>query len=77
MKDIKILGSGCPKCRKLAELVEEAALELGLDYRIEKITEINDIIGYGVMLTPALVVDGSVKVSGSVPSKAEIIEYLS
>ena len=76
MRDVKILGSGCPKCRKLADLAKEAAQELGIDYRIEKITEINDIIGYGVMLTPALVVDGSVKVSGSVPSKDEIIEYL-
>lgn len=74
---IKILGGGCPKCKKLAKLAEEAAAELNLDFEIEKVTDINEIISYGVMLTPALVVDGEVLVSGSVPSKEEITRRLS
>ena len=75
-KEIKILGTGCPKCIKLAELAEQAAIQLGIDYELEKISNINDIISYGVMLTPALVVDGDVKVAGSVPSIDQIIEFL-
>jgi len=74
--EIKILGTGCPKCIKLAELTEQAAIELGIEYELEKVTDINDIIGYGVMLTPALVVDGDIKVAGSVPSIEQIIDYL-
>lgn len=65
---IQILGTGCPKCKKLAETAEAAAKELGLDYEIEKITEITEIMKFGVMLTPALAVDGDVKISGQVPS---------
>ncbi len=75
-KEIRILGTGCPKCIKLAEVAEQAAIQLGIDYELEKVTDINDIIGYGVMLTPALVVDGDVKVAGSVPSIDQIIEFL-
>ncbi len=75
-KEIKILGTGCPKCIKLAELAEQAAIQLGIEYELEKITDINDIISYGVMLTPALVVDGDVKVAGSVPSIDEITDYI-
>ncbi len=75
-KEIKILGTGCPKCIKLAELTDQAAIELGIEYELEKVTDINDIISYGVMLTPALVVDGDVKVAGSVPSIDQIIEFL-
>jgi len=67
MKRIQILGTGCPKCRKLAENAEAAAKALGVDYHLEKITEINKITAFGVMLTPALVVDGIVKVVGKVP----------
>ncbi len=74
--EIKILGTGCPKCVKLAEMAEQAAIELGIEYELEKVTDINDIISYGVMLTPALVVDGDVKVAGSVPSIDQIINYL-
>ena len=76
-KEIKILGTGCPKCIKLAELAKQAARELGIEYELEKITDINDIISYGVMLTPALVVDGDVKIAGSVPSIDQIIDYIS
>jgi small redox-active disulfide protein 2 len=76
-KVIKILGTGCPKCIKLAELTEQAAAELGIEFELEKVTDINEIISYGVMLTPALVVDGKVMVSGSVPSKEQISSYIS
>jgi small redox-active disulfide protein 2 len=68
MKKIQILGTGCAKCRKLTETAEAAAKALGLTYEIEKVTEIDRIMGFGVMFTPALVVDGVVKVAGKVPS---------
>lgn len=73
---IQVLGTGCPKCIKLAEHATQAATELGVDFMLEKVTEINAIIGFGVMLTPALVVDGAVKFSGRVPSVAELKEIL-
>ena len=69
---LQILGSGCTKCRILAEHTEEAARALGLDFTIEKVTAIDEIVASGVMTTPALVVDGVVKVSGHVPSTAAI-----
>lgn len=68
MKKIQILGTGCAKCQKLAAVADEAARGLGLAYEIEKVTEIDRIMGFGVMFTPALVVDGVVKVAGRVPS---------
>ncbi|MBL7107581.1 MAG: TM0996/MTH895 family glutaredoxin-like protein [Phycisphaerae bacterium] len=77
MKTIKILGTGCPKCKKLAEAAEQAAKELGIEYRIEKVTKLNDIMSYGVMVTPALMVDGEVKISGKVPAVEQIKEMLS
>jgi len=76
MKKIKILGGGCPKCAKLAENTEAAAKELGIEYQLEKVTDINDIVKFGVMMTPALVVDGEVKTVGKVPSPEEIKQYL-
>lgn len=69
---IQILGTGCSKCRKLAENAETAAKELGLSFELEKVTDINQIMKFGVMMTPALAVDGSVKVVGKVPSPDEI-----
>ena len=72
MKKIQILGTGCPKCKKLAENAEEAAKGLGIEYDIEKVTNLNEIMGFGVMVTPALVVDGDVKVVGKVSSVDEI-----
>ena len=72
MKKIQILGTGCPKCKKLAEVAEEAAKSAGIEYELEKVTEINDIMKFGIMMTPALVVDGQVKVTGKVPSIDEI-----
>ena len=76
MKKLQILGTGCPKCRKLAEMTEEAAKSLGLEYRMEKVTDIKAIMGFGVMMTPALAVDGVVKVSGKVPSADEMKKIL-
>ena len=67
MKKLQILGTGCPKCRQLAENAEAAAKALGVEYTIEKITDIKEIMKFGVMITPALAVDGEVKVVGKVP----------
>ena len=76
MKKIQILGTGCPKCKKLAENAEAAAKELGIEFEIEKVTDINEIMKFGVMMTPALAVDGKVKVVGKVPSTDEINQML-
>lgn len=65
---IQILGAGCPKCAKLAETAELAAKEVGVDYEIEKVTDITEIMNFGVMMTPALVVDGDVKTVGKLPT---------
>lgn len=72
MKKIQILGTGCPKCKKLAENAETAAKELGIEYKLEKVTDINEIMKFGVMMTPALVVDGQVKIVGKIPSLDEM-----
>lgn len=72
MRKLQILGVGCPKCKKLAENTETAAKSLGLEYEIEKITDIREIMKFGVVMTPALAVDGEVKVFGKVPSVDEI-----
>ena len=72
MKKIQILGTGCPKCKKLTENAEAAAKELGVECEIEKVTDINEIVTFGVMMTPALVIDGEVKTVGKVPSAEEI-----
>ena len=77
MKKIQILGTGCPKCSKLAENAETAAREIGIDFEMEKVTDIKAIMGFGVMITPALAVDGEVKVSGKVPDVADIKILLS
>lgn len=69
---IKILGTGCPKCKKLAENAEAAAKDLGIEYEIEKITDISEIMKFGVMMTPALAVGGDVKVAGRIPSVEDI-----
>ena len=72
MKKLQILGTGCPKCSDLAKKTEEAAKELGLEYELVKVSDINDIMAFSVMMTPALAVDGVVKVSGKVPGIDEI-----
>ena len=73
---IQILGTGCPKCKQLAETADAAAKELGLDYELEKVTEINRIMSFGVMMTPALAVDGEVKIVGKVPDNEEMKQIL-
>ena len=77
MIKIQILGAGCPKCKKLAENAEAAAKQLGIEYELEKVTQINDIMKMGVMITPALAIDGTVKVSGKVASPEDIKKMLS
>ena len=76
MKKIQILGTGCPKCRKLTENTESAARELGIECDIEKITDIDEIMKFGVMMTPALAVDGDVKSAGRIMSVEEIKKTL-
>jgi small redox-active disulfide protein 2 len=71
-----ILGTGCAKCTKLYEVTEQAAQSLGLQYELEKVTDLNRIMSFGVMTTPALVVDNAVKVSGKVPSLDELKSIL-
>ena len=65
---LQILGTGCAKCTNLAAATEQAARALGLDYQMEKVTDLQRIMSFGVVMTPALVVDGGVKVAGRVPS---------
>jgi len=76
MKKIQILGTGCPKCKQLTEAAERAANELGIEYELEKVTDLDDIMAFDVMMTPALVVDGEVKAVGKVPGIAEIKKAL-
>ncbi|MDD2714935.1 MAG: thioredoxin family protein [Candidatus Wallbacteria bacterium] len=73
---IQILGTGCPKCRKLAENAELAAKELKLDYQMEKVTKLDEIMNFGVMITPALAIDGQVKSAGKVLTTEEIKKML-
>lgn len=76
MTNLMVLGTGCPKCKKLAENAETAARELGLEFDLVKVTDIQAILGFGVMMTPALVVDDVVKCSGTLPSVEEIKKML-
>ena len=76
MKKLQILGTGCPKCKKMADNTEAAAQSLGIEYQLEKVTDINEIMKFGVMMTPALAVDGQVKVVGKVPAPDEIKKLL-
>ena len=69
---IQVLGTGCQKCKTLAQVTEQAVAELGIHAEVTKVTELREIMAMGVMMTPALVVDGSIKVSGRVPSLSEI-----
>ena len=74
--EIRILGTGCAKCDKLEKETRQAAEELGLDFNLEKVSDVQDIMKYGVMMTPALVVDDEVKVVGKVPARDEIKKLL-
>lgn len=77
MKKIQVLGTGCPKCRLLAANAEAAVRELGLDAQVEKVEKITDILKFGVMMTPALAVDGVVKSAGKVLTPDDIRKLLS
>lgn len=74
--EIKVLGPGCARCEKTEKLVKEAVAETGVAAEVEKVTDIMKIAGYGVLGTPAVVVDGDVKSVGKIPSKEEIKSWL-
>lgn len=76
MKRIQVLGTGCPKCKKLFELTQQAVKDASIEAEVTKVEDINEILTFGVMMTPALVIDGVVKVSGRVPRPDEILEML-
>lgn len=77
MKRFEILGTGCARCNMLQKLTEQAAQELGIEYELIKVTDMNEILSYGIMSTPGLVVDGVVKVYGRVPKLEEIKKMIS
>ena len=72
MKKLVVLGPGCPRCDQLLRVTGQAAEELGIEYHLEKVTDITKFADFGVMMTPGLVVDGEVKIQGKVPSVDEI-----
>jgi len=74
--EIKILGTGCAKCKQLEKTVREAVDEMGLDAEVEKVTEFSDIMAYGIMSTPGLVVNGEVRLAGRLPKLAEVKSIL-
>ncbi len=74
--EIKVLGPGCPKCQQTEKVVREAVAASGVDAQVEKITDIMKIMTYGVMGTPAVVVDGQVKSTGKIPKKEEVIKWI-
>jgi small redox-active disulfide protein 2 len=76
MKLIQVLGIGCQKCEKLAKNVETAVAELGVEARVERVTDISTIISFDVLMTPALAIDGEVKVVGEVPTPEDIKNLL-
>jgi len=76
MKKVQVLGPGCKNCQVLYERTTQAAQELGLDCSIEKVTDLGAIVRFNILSTPALVVDGDVKISGRVPAVAQIKEWL-
>ncbi len=73
---IKILGTGCPKCKKLYQETETALTEAGVQAELEKVEQITEIMKYGVALTPALVIDGEVKCAGKLPSAKELADWI-
>jgi small redox-active disulfide protein 2 len=74
--EIKVLGTGCPKCKKLTQLTEETIKENGIEANVTKVEDINDIMAYGVMVTPSLVVNEKVVLSGKIPKKEELKKLL-
>lgn len=76
MKKIIVLGPGCPRCETLAKMAQQAADQLGIEYELEKLTDIKQFPKFGLMMTPGLVVDGKLKVQGKIPSIDEISAML-
>ncbi|NSW85001.1 MAG: TM0996/MTH895 family glutaredoxin-like protein [Syntrophobacteraceae bacterium] len=74
--EVKVLGPGCPKCHETEKVVREAVEESGVDAKVEKVTNILDIAGYGVFGTPAVVVNGEVKSVGKIPKKEEVVSWI-
>ena len=74
--DIKVLGPGCPRCQQTEKMVKEAVAESGVTADVEKVTDVMKIAGYGVLGTPAVVVDGEVKSVGKIPSKEDVKSWL-
>jgi len=77
MKKVEVLGTGCPKCKKLYEAVQLAVKELGIEADVSKVEDINEIMKAGIMMTPALAVDGVVKVTGRIPKMDELKTMIS
>ena len=73
---IEILGTGCAKCKKVNDNVQKAVDDLGLDIQVEKVEDINQILDYGVMMTPGLVIDGEVKIAGKIPNINQIKQWI-
>ena len=76
MKNVKVLGSGCSKCKALEQHLLALKVEHGLDFDIVKITDLNEIISYGIMMTPGLVINGVVKSVGTVPKDSQLLQWL-
>lgn len=76
MMQLKVLGPGCGRCEQLAEVTKTAADELGVEYELEKITDLTEFLDYGLMMTPGLVVDGKLAIQGRVPTVQQVKELL-
>lgn len=76
MKEIKVLGTGCANCKATTRLIEETAKTAGVEIRLEKVEDMPAIVGYGVLATPGVVVDGTVVHSGGVPSREKVLSWL-
>ncbi|OSM05373.1 thioredoxin family protein [Magnetofaba australis] len=76
MKQVKVLGSGCKNCETTARIITEQAQQLGVEIELEKVTDMAQIMGYGVMSTPGVVVDGQVVHAGGLPSAADVVKWL-
>lgn len=76
MKNIKVLGSGCANCTNTLKLIEQVAREKGIEVQLEKVTDIAQIMGYGVMRTPGVVIDGAVVHAGGMPDRKKVEGWL-
>ena len=77
MKQIKVLGSGCANCKTVAKMIEEVAMQKGIAVELEKVEELQEIMSYGILSTPGVVIDGKVVHSGGIPSRDKIEQWLS